>query len=320
LPKLPREDWGRPMRLASKVELRKGVWAGVVLCPKELSRDILFLVFEAAAPGKANSPSYMGFGRGVFETRWDNVDFLSEVVLRSGVCAELMGEEKENAFESLYTRSDSSVEVRGAGIGSKMLSKSTPRLDAPCTLRRLAIGLLPFPPLKFIRPSLRLSGLDFAGGAGDKSGRDCANANLIGLSLTGRSSVSMHSGDSATGRRGVFSWPCVWRVMKGVEFPTSVESPRGRRGLFDLLVRVRGDERKGAERRSENLLAAGAAWVASGDSGYIAVGLVGLCGLGLKARASPSGERGERGESVVRSWKREGLEGERESERRSCWR
>ena len=182
-----------------------------------------------------------------------------------------------------------------------MLSKSTPRLDAPCTLRRFAVGLLPVPPLRFIRPSLRLSGLDFAGGAGDKSGRDCANANLMGLSLTGRWSVSMHSGDSALARRGVFSWPCAWRAMKGVAFPVSVESPSGRRGLLDLLVRVRGDERKGAERRSENRFVAGAACAPSGDSGYVAVGLVGLCGLGLNARASPRGERGDRGESEVRS-------------------
>jgi plasmid stability protein len=43
---------------------------------------------------------------------------------------------------------------------------------------------------------------------------------------------------------------------------------------------------------------------------------MGLGALGLKARASP---RGESGESEVRSWKREGLEGERERERRrSC--
>jgi hypothetical protein len=30
-----------------------------------------------------------------------------------------------------------------------------------------------------------------------------------------------------------------------VELPVSVESPSGRRGLLDLLVRVRGDERNG---------------------------------------------------------------------------
>jgi len=148
-----------------------------------------------------------------------------------------------------------------------MLAKSCPRLDAPCTLRRFAVGLLPFPPLRFIRPSLRLSGLDFAGGAGDKSGRDCAKANLMGLSLTGRWSVSMQSGDSALARRGVFSCPCAGRPMKGVALPVSVESPSGRRGgVFDL-VRVRGDERKGAERRSEKRFVAGAACAARGDSG-----------------------------------------------------
>lgn len=232
----------------------------------------------------------------------------------------LMGE-KENALESLYSCGESSEVLRGAGEESKMLAKSTPRLDAPCTLRRFAVGLLPLLPLRFIRPSLRLSGLDFAGGAGDRSGRACAKANLMGLSLTGRSSVSMDSGESALGRRGVFSWPWLWRAMKGVALPTSVESPSGRRGLLDLLVRVRGDERKGAERRREKRLGAGAACAASGDSGWcVATGLVGLGTLGLNARASPSGDSGERGVSVLRSRKREGLdfEGERDSERRSC--
>jgi hypothetical protein len=252
----------------------------------------------------------------VFDTRCERVDFLSEVVLRSGVPGLLFGK-KEKAFGSVYTRGDSSELLRDVGVGSNILAKSAPSVDAPCKLRRFAVGLLPCSPLMFMRTSLRLSGLDFTGGAGDKSGRDCAKANLMGLSLTGRWSVSMDSGESALGRRGVFSWPVAWRAMKGVEFPTSVASPSGRRGLLDLLVRVRGDERNGAERRSENLLVAGAA---SGDSGCVAVGLVGLCALGLNARARPSGDSGERGVSVLRSWKREGLEGERESERRSCCR
>lgn len=144
----------------------------------------------------------------------------------------------------------------------------------------------------------------------------------MGLSLTGRWSVSMDSGESALGRRGVFSWPWLCRAINGVALPTSVESPSGRRGLLDLLVRVRGDERKGAERRSEKRLVAGAACAASGDSGCVATGLVGLGTFGLKARARASGDRGERGVSVLRSWKREGLdlEGERERERRSCCR
>ena len=90
--------------------------------------------------------------------------------------------------------------------------------------------------------------------------------------------------------------------MKGVELATSVESAKARRrGLLELLLRVRGDERKGAERRSENFFFAGAACVPSGDSGYVAIGLVGLCVFGLKARASAKGERGERGESELRS-------------------
>lgn len=45
------------MRPASKVDLRKGVCEGPELDPNELSSDMRFLVFEAAAPGKANSPS-----------------------------------------------------------------------------------------------------------------------------------------------------------------------------------------------------------------------------------------------------------------------
>jgi len=57
LPKLPREGCGRPMRPASKTELRIGVCVGVVALPSELSSDILFLVLEAAAPGRAKSPS-----------------------------------------------------------------------------------------------------------------------------------------------------------------------------------------------------------------------------------------------------------------------
>jgi hypothetical protein len=294
----------------------------VVPCPSELSRDILFLVLEAAAPGIANSPSKPGLARGVLE-RWERVDFLSEVVLRTGVCTGVPGAftgENEKALESVYTRGDSSAVFRVADVWSNILAKSTPRVAAPWTLRRFAVGLLPLPPLRFMRASLRLSGLDFAGGRGDRSGRDCAKANLMGLSSTGRWSVSMHSGDSALGLRGVFSWPGVGRAMEGVALPTSVESPSGRRGLFDLLLRVRGDARKAWERRSENLLVADAC-TASGDSGYVAVGLVGLYTFGgLNARVRASGDRGERGESVVRSWKREGLEGERESERRSCWR
>jgi hypothetical protein len=156
------------------------------------------------------------------------------------------GSAKSNESRSLYTWCAASVSLRGAGDWSNILAKSFPRPDTPCKLRRFALGLLPWVSLRFIRPSLRLSGLDFTGVAGDKSGRDCANANLMGLSLTGRWSVSMQSGDSGFGRRGVFSWPCEGRATNGVvELPVSVESPSGRRGLFDLLLRVRGDARKG---------------------------------------------------------------------------
>jgi len=166
---------------------------------------------------------------------------------------------------------------------SKMLSKSLPRFDTPCRLLRLAMGLEPELPLKFIKPSLRFSGLDLAGGAGDRSGRR-ANSNLMGLSLTARRlSMSMPSGDSALRRRagadadsdtgaGVFSWPRARRGIAGVVLPAlavSVASARTRRrGLLEWLLRVRGDARMGCwERRSENFFLAGTAEAASGESG-----------------------------------------------------
>jgi hypothetical protein len=77
----------------------------------------------------------------------------------------------------------------------------------------------------------------------------------------------MDSGDSALGRRGMFSCPSAGRVMCAAALPAALESPSGRRGLLDLVVRVRGDERNGAERRRVNRFVAGAACVASGDSG-----------------------------------------------------
>lgn len=74
-----------------------------------------FRVLEAAAPGMMNSPSYIGFGRGVLETRCESVDFLSDDVRRMGDCAD-MGDEKENALlKSLCTRGPSSMVGRGAG-------------------------------------------------------------------------------------------------------------------------------------------------------------------------------------------------------------
>lgn len=98
------------------------------------------------------------------------------------------------------------------------------------------------------------------------------------------------------------------------------ESPRTlRRGLFEFC-RVRGEALKFAvDRRRVNFFLGGTA-CPSGDSGNVLMGLVGLCALGLKARASARGEMGERGESDLCSWKREGFEGERERERRSCCR
>ena len=185
------------------------------------------------------------------------------------------------------------------------------------------MGLDPGDPLRFMSPSLRFSGLDFAGAAagGDSSERR-ANSNLMGLSSTSsRLSMSMLLGDSELRRRtGVFSWPMVGHVIKGVALPSVVSAKARRRGLLDLLLRVRGDERRGPERRSENFFFAGTA-CASGDSGKAAMGLVGLLeAFGENARVMASGEMGERGGSELRSGKRDCLEGERERERRSSWR
>jgi hypothetical protein len=64
---------------------------------------------EAAAPGIAKSPSKAGFARGVFDDR--RVDFLSEVVLRTGVCTGVPGvwTGEKKLVVSLYTRGDSSL-------------------------------------------------------------------------------------------------------------------------------------------------------------------------------------------------------------------
>ena len=103
-------------------------------------------------------------------------------------------------------------------------------------------------------------------------------------------------------------------------FPPVGESPSTlRRGLFEFC-RVRGEALKFAvDRRRVNFFLGGTD-CPRGDSGYVLFGLVGLCAFGLKARASASGEMGERGESDLCNWNREGLEGERERDRRSCWR
>jgi len=85
---------GKPMRLASNVDLRNGVCVGVVLWPTEASSDIRVLDLEAARPGTANSPSKAGFGRGEFALRCITVDLRSDV-FRTGDC-EVMGVEKSN--------------------------------------------------------------------------------------------------------------------------------------------------------------------------------------------------------------------------------
>lgn len=94
-------------------------------------------------------------------------------------------------------------------------------------------------------------------------------------------------------------------MANGAAFPWSVESVNARRGLLDV-VRVRGDCRKGAERRRVKrfLTDVGGTGAESGDSGYDRVLslllLLLLCDLGLKTRASPRGESGEPGESDLR--------------------
>lgn len=83
---------------------------------------------------------------------------------------------------------------------------------------------------------------------------------------------------------------------------------------------MRGEALKFAvDRRKVNFFLGGTT-CPRGDSENVLIGLVGLCALGLNARARASGEIGERGESDLCSWKREGFEGDRDRERRSCCR
>lgn len=136
----------------------------VPLKASEESRDMRFRVFEAAAPGNANSPSKAGRARGVLVCRWDKVDFLNDRLFRSGVSIWGMGDENEKAFAAPPSNDSrcSSSDDRGAGVWAK-ISKSAPSEAVPCKLLRFATGL-PRPAVsKFMIPSLRLSGLDFAG-------------------------------------------------------------------------------------------------------------------------------------------------------------
>lgn len=174
-----------------------------------------FLDLDAARPGTANSPSKAGFGRGEFAFRCITVDFLRDVALRIGDSEGFIGDEKSNSFLA----SSSSIGDCTACelLRSNILSKSVPRLDTLCKLRLFATGLKPVGvPLRFMTPSLRLRGLDFTGAPGERSGRRCANSNLIGLSFRPNflQSVSMLSSDSELeGRAGVsFSWPRAARV------------------------------------------------------------------------------------------------------------
>jgi hypothetical protein len=194
------------MRPASNVDLRNGVCVGVVLWLTEASNDIRVLDLDAARPGNAKSPSKAGFGRGEFALRCMTVDLRSDV-FRTGDC-EVMGVEKS------YSLSVSSVSMGDRDAPSRLsawpniLSKSLSRLaTTPCKLLLFVTGLNPVGvPLRFITPSLRLRGLDLPGAPGERSGRRCANSNLMGLSFKPNflQSVSMLSKDSELeGRAGV---------------------------------------------------------------------------------------------------------------------
>jgi hypothetical protein len=166
---------------------------------------------------------------------------------------------------------------------------------------------------KFMTPSLRFSGLDligimqFAPGALASSFRDRANSNLIGLSSMSNRAAGFWSAPMASRysslilRMATFSSPEGRLAENGVALPWSVESTSTRRGLFEL-GRLRGDERKGAVRRSVNLFFVVVAGVCErGDSGQAVVVFVSLYWRGLKARARASGEIGEAfGESDLR--------------------
>jgi hypothetical protein len=138
------------------------------------------------------------------------VDFRSDVVLRTGDC-DVTGVEKSKPFlVSSFSIGDWTALLRAS---PNMLSKSLLRLATLCRLRLFATGLKPVGvPLRFMTPSLRFRGLDLTGAPGERSGRRCANSNLIGLSFKPNflQSVSMLSNDSELEGRpaGVsFSWP-----------------------------------------------------------------------------------------------------------------
>jgi len=85
------------MRPASNVILRNGVCAGVAvgLAVTKPSRDMRVRVLDAAAPGSTNSPSYVGFARGVLDARCERVDFRSAELRRTGEWVLETGELKE---------------------------------------------------------------------------------------------------------------------------------------------------------------------------------------------------------------------------------
>jgi hypothetical protein len=80
--------------------------------------------------------------------------------------------------------------------------------------------------------------------------------------------------------------------------------------------RLRGDERQAVTRRIWKRFLGCSAIGVSGKKGFAS-----KCDFGLKARESARGEIGVPDESAQREeWNRDGFEGERDRERRICWR
>jgi hypothetical protein len=119
-----------------------------------------------------------------------------------------------------------------------------------------------------------------------------------------------------------FSSPEFLREMVGEMLPWLELSLKTRRiGLREVLL-MRGDERKGATRRSANF----GFWVARGsvDGDQAPVLLrFSLANMGLTARTTSNGDSGEFEDALdereVFSCMRVGLEGERDSDLLSLW-
>jgi hypothetical protein len=196
--------------------------------------------------------------------------------------------------------------------------------------RLLLFAALPKFESKFMRPSMRLRGLDLARKllslVAVCSCFDRENSNLMGPSFNSkrRGVLASDSGANTGWVFSQFSSPDGRRDVEGVELPWLDESLRARRtGLREGLL-MRGDDRKGATRRRVNFLPFAVAGVCDargeGGAGWV------YCSRpwpGLTARCAPRGESGELGDPfgdlVVLSWKRDDLEGERDSERLNFW-